>query len=191
MLLSARIAGLREHHGVVTAAAVWPGIINRETHERLQAILTDPGRQKFNGIDARRYLLSGFLVCGRCGRKLVARPRQDRRRRYVCASGPNFGGCGKTGRLAEPVEQLVSNWVVRQLSGPALAAALAAATREDEAERKLLNALQADQDRLDELVDAFADGTLRRADFARSNPEPCLGRSAGGRETVMRRSGHS
>jgi site-specific DNA recombinase len=168
MLLSARIAGLREHHGVVTAEAVWPGIIDRDTHERLRAVLTDPGRQKFNGIDARRYLLSGFLVCGRCGKKLIARPRQDRRRRYVCASGPNFGGCGKTGRLAEPVEQLVSEWVVRQLSGPALSAALAAATGEDQAERELLHALQVNQDRLDELVDAFADGTLSRADFARA-----------------------
>ena len=104
--------GLREHHGCHRLEAVWPGIIDRDAHERLRAILTDPGRQKFNGIDARRYLLSGFLVCGRCGKKLVARPAGDRRRRYVCASGPNFGGCGKTGRLAEPVEQLVAEWVV-------------------------------------------------------------------------------
>jgi hypothetical protein len=35
------IAGLRERHGVVTAPAVWPGIIDRNTHERLRAILTD------------------------------------------------------------------------------------------------------------------------------------------------------
>ena len=55
-----------------------------------------------------------------------------------------------------------------QLSGPALSAALVAATGEDQAERELLNALQVDQDRLDELVDAFADGTLSRADFARA-----------------------
>jgi hypothetical protein len=45
----------------------------RDTHERLRAVLTDPGRQRFNGIDARRYLLSGFLVCGR-----LWRLRQDR-----------------------------------------------------------------------------------------------------------------
>ena len=49
-----------------------------------------------------------------------------------------------------------------------LSAALAAATGEDQAERELLAALQVDQDRLDELVDAFADGTLSRADFARA-----------------------
>ena len=86
----------------------------------------------------------------------------------MCASGPNFGGCGKTGRLAEPVEQLVVEWILRQLSGPALSAALAAATGENQAERELLHALQADQDRLDELVDAFADGTLSQGDFARA-----------------------
>jgi uncharacterized protein (DUF2267 family) len=49
-----------------------------------------------------------------------------------------------------------------------LSAALAAATGEDQAERGLLHALQADQNRLHELVDAFADGTLRRADFTRA-----------------------
>jgi hypothetical protein len=36
----------------------------------LQQPLTDPGRQKVSGIDARRYLLNGCLVCGH---NLVAR----------------------------------------------------------------------------------------------------------------------
>ena len=31
----------------VTAPAVWTGIIDRDTHERLLAILTDPDLQKF------------------------------------------------------------------------------------------------------------------------------------------------
>jgi site-specific DNA recombinase len=168
MLMSGRIAGLREHHGVVVASAAWPGIIDRDTHERLRAVLSDSGRQKFNGIAARRYLLTGFLVCGRCGAKLVARPRNDKRRAYVCASGPNFGGCGKIGRLAGPVEELVSEQVLDRLSGPALAAALEAATGEDQVQRELLAVLRADQERLDELVDAFADGTLNRAGFVRA-----------------------
>jgi hypothetical protein len=86
----------------------------------------------------------------------------------VGASSPNLGACRKAGRLAEPVEQLVAEWVVRQLGGPALTAALAAATREDQTERELPPAFQVDQDRLDELVDAFADGTLSQADFARA-----------------------
>jgi site-specific DNA recombinase len=168
LLLSARIAGLREHHGKVTAKAVWPAIIKRPTHERLKAVLTDPERRKYNGIEARRYLLTGFLFCGLCGKRLVARPRDDGRRTYVCASGPNFGGCGKIRRLAEPVEDLIREEVIVALDGPGLAAALQAATGEDQAERELLAALRADQERLDELVDAFADGTLSRAELARA-----------------------
>ena len=170
MLLSARIAGLREHHGKVTAEAVWPAIIDLGTHEWLRAVLTDPDRQKFNGVAARRYLLTGFLYCGRpeCGKQLVARPRSDGRRCYVCASGPNFGGCGKIRRLAEPVEDLIREEVITALAGPGLDAALQAATGEDQAERELLAALRVDQERLDELVDAFADGTLSRADLARA-----------------------
>jgi hypothetical protein len=46
--------------------------------------------------------------------------------------------------------------------------ALQAATGEDQAQRELLAALQVDQDRLDELVDASADGTLSPADYARA-----------------------
>jgi hypothetical protein len=53
----------------------------------------------------------------------------------VCSSGPNYGGCIKIGCLAEPVEQLVAEWVIRLLSGPALSAA----TGEDHAERDLLD----------------------------------------------------
>jgi site-specific DNA recombinase len=168
MLGSGRIAGLREHRGVVVAPAAWPTIIDRDTHERLRARLSDPSRQKFNGVEARRYLLTGFLVCARCGSKLVARPRVDKRRAYVCASGPNFGGCGKIGRLADPVEGWVAGQVLDRLSGPALAAALEAATGAGQVERQLLAELRSDQDRVDELVDAFADGTLNRADFARA-----------------------
>jgi hypothetical protein len=50
-------------------------------------------------------------------------PTRNRRPRHVCSWGPNYGGCIKIGCLAEPVEQLVAEWVIRPLSGPALSAA--------------------------------------------------------------------
>ena len=53
----------------------------------------------------------------------------------MCSWGPNYGGCIKIGCLAELVEQLVAEWVIRPLSGPALSAA----TGEDRAERELLD----------------------------------------------------
>lgn len=99
LLCSPRIAGLREHQGVVVAAAEWPAIIARAQHEQLTAVLTDPARRT-NHVP-HRYLLTGLAYCGLCGARLVARPRDDRRRAYVCSSGPNFDGCGKIKVLAE------------------------------------------------------------------------------------------
>lgn len=93
MLTSPRIAGLREHRGEIAGEAEWPAIITRAEHEQLVAILKDPARRTHR--PSKRYLLTGGLaVCGVCESKLVARPRDDKRRCYVCASGVNFGGCG-------------------------------------------------------------------------------------------------
>jgi hypothetical protein len=53
----------------------------------------------------------------------------------VCSSGPNYGGCIKIECLAEPVEQLVAECVIRLLN----LLALSAATGEDRVERELLD----------------------------------------------------
>jgi len=152
-LLSPRIAGLRQHQGVTVGKAVWPAIISQETHERLKVLLADPARQLNGGKLARSYLLTGFLYCGVCGQRLVARPRDDGRRRYVCASGVNFNGCGKIHRLAEPVEELVREQLFAALDSQdwndALQAATHAADTAKTRERELLAALKADEAALD------------------------------------------
>ena len=102
MLGSARIAGLREHKGEVVAKAEWPGIISKAESAKIRARLADPERRTNKA--ARRYLLGGLLTCGCCGEQLVARPRSGGQRRYACAKGPGFSGCGKTYIAAEPVE---------------------------------------------------------------------------------------
>jgi site-specific DNA recombinase len=108
LLMSPRIAGLREHRGEVVPAA-WDRIVTRKTHERLRELLRDGTRLTNGGDNRRRYLLTGIAYCQRCGARLVARPRADHVRRYVCARGPNFNGCGKTFILAEPLEELVAS----------------------------------------------------------------------------------
>src|SRR5437867_1933183 len=45
VLVSARIAGQREHHGVVVAKAEWPAIITPAESARLRAFLGDPSRR--------------------------------------------------------------------------------------------------------------------------------------------------
>lgn len=106
MLVSARIAGLRDHRGKTTPA-VWTAIIDADEHYKLRAILLDENRRM--NRSPRRYLLTGGLArCALCGAALVARPRADKRRCYVCASGPGFDGCGKIRVLADPLEELVA-----------------------------------------------------------------------------------
>ena len=95
MLASPRISGQREHHGEIVATAEWPAIISPAETAR------DPraARRTRSGARtraARRYLLGGLLVCSHCGERLVARPRSGGQRRYACAKGPGFSGCGKT-----------------------------------------------------------------------------------------------
>lgn len=108
MLRSARVAGLREHRGVVVGPAVWPAIIDPIVWEQVKAILEDPARFHARGDHARYLLTGGVARCGACGRALIARPRGDGARCYVCPppSDPGFHprGCGKIRRLAHQVD---------------------------------------------------------------------------------------
>lgn len=122
LLMSARISGQREHKGEIVAPASWPAIITPAETERIRALLTDPARR--TNKTARRYLLVRLLRCGLCGATLVSRPRQDSTRRYVCASGPGFSGCGRITIVADTLEAFVTEAVLYRLDSPELAAAL-------------------------------------------------------------------
>jgi len=113
MLASARISGQREHKGEIVATAEWPGIISAEDGARIRALLANPERRTNKA--ARRYLLGGLLVCSHCGEKLVARPRTGGKRRYACAKGVGFSGCGKTYINADEVEQFVTEAVLHRV----------------------------------------------------------------------------
>ncbi len=144
------------------ATAVWPAILDRTTVERLRALLLDPQRRL--NRSARRYLLTGMIRCRLCGAKLVARPRADKRRCYVCSTGPGFSGCGKIRTLAEPVEDLVIEAVMQRLDSPALASALADLAS-GTGETDLGTDMADDERRLVELAEEWANGTITRAEW--------------------------
>lgn len=178
MLMSARLSGQREYRGEIVAAAVWPAIISPEQTAALNRLLTDPSRR--TGRAARTYLLKGLLRCTDCDSVLVARPRGDGARCYVCASGQRdarFTGCGKRRVLAEPIELFVAEALFARLDSPALRDALtaAAAPADDTAQRRADNTLL----RLDELAAAYADGkiTMREWLTAREPLEGALERA--------------
>jgi hypothetical protein len=106
LMMSARIAGLREYKGVMYPAT-WKPIIDEDTHTALRALLGDPARR--TSRSARRYLLAGLLVCGRCGTKMVSHPR-GYGRTYTCRKEPgNKNSCGRVRIVADPLEALVTD----------------------------------------------------------------------------------
>jgi site-specific DNA recombinase len=153
MLASGRISGQREHRGAIVGPAEWPAIITPAETERIRTLFSDPARR--TNRTARRYLLARLLRCGLCGSTLVSRPRADGTRRYVCASGPGFGGCGRITILAEHVEQVVTEAVLFRLDSPELAASLQGRSDDPVAAEWQAEAERA-QAQLDELATAYA-----------------------------------
>ncbi|MDP9261778.1 MAG: recombinase family protein [Actinomycetota bacterium] len=153
MLASPRISGQRIHHGEIVAKAVWPAIISPQDGAKIRSILANPERR--TNKTARRYLLGGLLVCSHCGERLVARPRAGGQRRYACAKGPGFSGCGKTYINADDVERFVTEAVLIRLDSAALQRTLERRQRKaPDAQRWLQEAEQA-QAQLVELAAAY------------------------------------
>jgi site-specific DNA recombinase len=166
LLRSARISGRREHHGEVVAPAVWPAIISAADSDRLRGLRGRTAGPAPSGRVPRRYLLTGGLLrCGRCGTPMVSRPRSDGTRRYVCARGPGFGGCGRMATVAEPVEALVAEAVLQRLDTPELAAALADVRQADAEADRIHADLSADEALLDEAAGDYAARTLSHREW--------------------------
>jgi site-specific DNA recombinase len=95
-LRSPRLAGLRQRADGSLGTAVWRPVLDRAVWERLRKALDR--RQTHNaGFKARKFVLSGFLRCGRCGRSMVSGRRSGKRgsvRAYRCASTADGKGCG-------------------------------------------------------------------------------------------------
>jgi DNA invertase Pin-like site-specific DNA recombinase len=169
MLASARISGRREYRrkagrtadmGTITSdKAEWATIISPVDSDVIRSLLVDPDRRK-NGY-ARDYLLTGGIArCALCGRSLVARPRGDKRRSMVCASGPGFHGCGKIRTLADPVEELVTEAVLRRIDSGGLGTAMA---RQDDPEAT--EGLLVLESKLAELARHWAEDRITRAEW--------------------------
>ncbi|MCH7718271.1 MAG: recombinase family protein, partial [Chloroflexi bacterium] len=162
VLTNPMISGQREYEGRLIPGT-WPPILSPEEVQRLRAIIEDRNRRKNNG-NARSYLLSGFLRCGRCNGVMVARPRDDKVRRYVCSRQPGFPNCGKMARLAESVEQVVTEAVFLALEGADLTQYMK--RQDDQADTALVESVTQDEAALEELSrDYYADKAITRAEF--------------------------
>lgn len=167
ILMAPRTSGQRAHHGEIAAKAEWPAIITPRQTQQLRAKLGDPDRR--TNRTARRYLLARRLRCSHCGTQLYARPRADGSRRYVCASGPGFGGCGKITVMADPMEQFVVEAVLHRLESPRLTDAMAKPTADGKGDEWQAE-VERSQAQLDELAQMWAAGEITRSEWLKARP---------------------
>lgn len=172
---SPRIAGLRTHHGKITAAA-WLPILDAE-------MISDLGRPAATTRPwGRVYLLSGFVLCGKpradgtiCGAKLRGARRPGKSSAYLC-SPPISGGCSSLTVQSPGLEEEVLQRLLAVVSAPTLAAARAE-RRTGQAEDDVLAEVQALEGKLEELAALWAGGTLETGEWvaARQGVEQRLG----------------
>jgi hypothetical protein len=184
MLMSARLSGQRSYRGEIVATGDWEAILTPEQTKRLRATLGNPARHTRRTV--RRYLLSGGLLrCSICESVLVARPREDGTRRYVCAKGPGLPGCGRIAILAEPTEQLIAEAVLYRLDTSELAAALEGAASDDAEAEAARDALAADRAQLEELATAYGERQITFAEYLAAR-KPIEARMEAGQRAVSR-----
>lgn len=189
ILLNPRNAGLRsytetkngrvipERERKIIGKAAWEPVVDEETWRAASAILTDAARRKNqNTGTARRWLLGGLALCGRCNDGTTVRVNYRERnaagkpvRVYRCREHSHLS------REAEFCDWRVAERVVARLSREDARDLLVDQDRPD------LRALRSDADtlriRLDQLAEAFADGTVSAAQL-RAGTERLRGRLA-------------
>jgi len=161
-LLNPKLAGRVVYRGQVVAEGTWPAVLDTATHDRLTARLTDPARRTQTSTRPR-YLLSGLARCGRCGGRLFHSPAGTSSRAwsiYRCKPSNHLS------RRQDLVDAVVERVVLARLARPDAASLFTA--DDDRAEHLLARAVEL-RDRLDELADLLADGTLTAAGVRRSS----------------------
>jgi len=127
VLMSPRLAGWRVHRGTLAldqqgtpVRGAWTPILACDTWEALAAVLRDPKRtgDPRNHVGARRYLLSGVVICGLCSTPMYgAWWKKGERHNYTCPLPTGSpGGCGKVAITGPPVDALITSLVLTRLS---------------------------------------------------------------------------
>src|SRR5215211_5212830 len=155
MLLSPRLAGLREHRGQLLEGS-FPAILERETWQAVRAILTDPARMTTAVGGTARHLLTGISFCGVCGAKLRTTRYGPQRVLYYRCPSRSDGGRSCVARKVEDVDRLILGaifWAFEQ--GDAWNQAAAERPTEEDPTRphyEALARLTAELDTLDAMV---------------------------------------
>src|SRR5829696_3564367 len=164
ILANPRNAALRSYRGQIVGPAAWAGIVDEETWRAAHGLLSDPQRRKNRGT-ARRWLLGGLAFCGRCDDGTTV--RVNYRERDAAGTPVRVYRCRDHAHLSREAgfcDWRVSERVIARLSRPDARDLLVDDDRPD------LAGLRVEADvlrmRLEQLAEAFADGTVSAAQLA-------------------------
>jgi hypothetical protein len=163
VLLSPRNAGHLAHHGGIVKRNAWKGILNAETYELVCAKIASNGT--LSG-PRRRVLLTGIVRC-ECGAKLV-RGLNNGYLVWRCPTGRLRDGCGRVSVLADKLEAFVVERVLRYTDSTTFTQMLRA-ERPTDSNGEVSAALADVAQRMDDLDDMLAAGTISRARYERMN----------------------
>lgn len=116
-----------------------PAYISWEQFERIQAQIRSNRTSQTGPVRAGSALLSGLLICGQCGLRMMASYNNDgHAARYACSGmHSSYGDPFCQSLVAAPVDQQVTRLILQALEPAAIEASLAVAT-DLEAERAAL-----------------------------------------------------
>lgn len=127
ILLAPRTAGLREHQGAVIGKAAWPAILDRETWDRVGAVLNSPIRRTAPSVVQK--FLTGIARCGPCGQTL------NHKTLRTAGGGPKpiyfCRHCYGTTVSSERVDETVRDMVLEAVDGSGLRDAIRQAQEAD------------------------------------------------------------
>jgi site-specific DNA recombinase len=157
ILKAPRIAGLRVHRGKVSAKGQWEGIVSEETSAMLRARFA-PGRSNGTRGGARKHLLTGLLVCSKCGTGMVKCVNgRSKKESYRCPKSEGAAACGGTTIVAAETEA----W----LAEAAFEFQDARVVGQTEATSEWLEQTGALDARLEEIMGDYAIGMIPRAEW--------------------------
>jgi DNA invertase Pin-like site-specific DNA recombinase len=167
-------AGIRMHNGVAYKGN-WKQIFNAELWETIKLTTKLRKERTGNRPKARRYLLTGLVFCGRCGRPMNGETKRDRpgsplRRIYVCRLHGNTqkkAGCGLT-RNAPALEDWTFDSLSYRLDTPDLSELLKGDSADDGRLGELLDRRGALTQRASQIMDDYGTGLLDREEMQRA-----------------------
>jgi site-specific DNA recombinase len=164
MLIRKRYAGIREYQAVEYRGS-WPPIFDEEMWARIQHKARQRRNDAGNLPVAKKYLLTGFLVCGGCGSQLNGATKRDNptrplRNTYHCKDKHCVT------RNAPALEHFIRELIVYRLDSPVMNDLVKASERGSGSE--LLSRREGLKAKLDNLLDDYSDGTLTKAEYTRA-----------------------